>query len=119
MIFKVIVLLAVTLTGITADEAGCKYAKFTPQHSFCTPRNPQCEIVEAGLNQEDKDLLLKLHNDYRSKVALGQETRAGGLPTAANMLEMVRIHTFTAFLFLVYSKKIMGGENNLSDITKF
>ena len=53
------------------------------------PPNRDCSIAKRGVTEKDKELILKLHNDYRSKVATGQEKNAGGLPTAANMLEMV------------------------------
>ncbi|KFM60493.1 Venom allergen 5, partial [Stegodyphus mimosarum] len=67
----------------------CPYDKFTPNHSFCKPPNPSCNILERGVGAGDRMKILKLHNDYRVRVAAGQETEAGGLPPAANMLEMV------------------------------
>ena len=96
MTFQEVTLLAIILVGITARE-DCKYSKFTPDHTFCKKRNPYCKVVSAGLDDQDKALLVKLHNDYRSTIALGKESRGGGMPQAANMLEMVR---FCRFYFL-------------------
>lgn len=89
MILHVILLLA-----IAALSEQCKYLKFNPEHSFCKPRNAKCKIFDAKVTEEDKTLLLKLHNEYRSKIASGKEPRAGGMPPAANMLEMVKMHAF-------------------------
>lgn len=87
------------LVVIAASEQ-CKYAKFTPEHSFCKPRNPKCKIFDTGLNATDKLLLVELHNKYRSKIAQGKETRAGGMPPAADMLEIVRVHGFISYILL-------------------
>ena len=83
-----LLLLAVSL-ATRAQRCPDLYKRFSSQHTFCLPPNRACSIVKRGVTENDKELIVKLHNDYRSKVATGQERNGGGLPTAANMLEMV------------------------------
>lgn len=103
MIFQVITL--VLLAVATVSEQ-CKYAKFTPEHSFCKPRNPKCKISDTGLSDADKNLLVKLHNEYRNKIAQGKEKRAGGMPPAADMLEIVREYNFLYFIAYFHQQKL-------------
>ncbi|GBN43877.1 hypothetical protein AVEN_249651-1, partial [Araneus ventricosus] len=58
-------------------------------HSYCLPPNRNCKLLDSGVTDADKDLVVRLHNEYREKVALGRERHAGHLPSAANMMEMV------------------------------
>ncbi|GBN91515.1 CRISP/Allergen/PR-1 [Araneus ventricosus] len=77
------------ITVVTCDE--CDYKKFTPDHTACISRNPNCDILDNQVTDDDKNMILDLHNRYREKVAIGKETfwpERGGLPTASNMLEM-------------------------------
>uniref|UniRef100_A0A2D0PCB9 U10-Eretoxin-Ek1ar_1 n=1 Tax=Eresus cinnaberinus TaxID=175337 RepID=A0A2D0PCB9_ERECI len=90
MAARVIAIISAIALAFGFIECGrCPYEKFTPNHSFCKPPNPSCNILQRGVGAGDRMKILKLHNDYRAKVAAGQETEAGGLPPAANMLEMV------------------------------
>lgn len=66
-----------------------RYTRFSQHHTYCAPVNNSCTIVKTGVNRSERDLILRMHNEYRSKVAVGNEDRAGGLPEAAKMLEMV------------------------------
>lgn len=84
---KVVVLLA--FFAVVAYANQCEYLKFSPIHSYCLPPNPTCTLLDTAVTDADKDLVVKLHNEYRQKVATGRETLAGGLPTASNMMEMV------------------------------
>uniref|UniRef100_A0A482Z8X2 U25-Liphistoxin-Lm1g_1 n=1 Tax=Liphistius malayanus TaxID=1203467 RepID=A0A482Z8X2_9ARAC len=70
-----------------AYSGGCIYAKFTPEHTLCKPPNTQCNLLANTVTNDDKNLIIKLHNDYRSKVASGQET-TGGQPKAADMKQL-------------------------------
>ncbi|XP_028982360.1 ancylostoma secreted protein [Diachasma alloeum] len=61
-------------------------------HTLCAHPSPDpdssCgELGVVGLTQEEKDALLKAHNDYRAYVASGQEGRGsnGGQPGATNL----------------------------------
>ncbi|XP_037800286.1 CRISP/Allergen/PR-1-like [Penaeus monodon] len=71
----------------------CKdYAdSFTPSHSICQPKNKACGIHREGVSEEEKKLILKEHNEYRAKVARGDESEGspGPQPSAANMVELV------------------------------
>ncbi|XP_063988420.1 uncharacterized protein LOC135168316 [Diachasmimorpha longicaudata] len=62
------------------------------KHTLCEFPSPNpatsCdELGVVGLTQDEKDALLKAHNDYRAYVASGQETRGtnGGQPGATNL----------------------------------
>ncbi|KAF8764811.1 CRISP/Allergen/PR-1 like protein [Argiope bruennichi] len=73
-----------------SQKCPARYLRFTPVHSFCLPPNPTCEIKRTGVSEVDKKLILKLHNQFRSKVAMGNEhgSLGGSLPQAADMLQM-------------------------------
>lgn len=94
MILQAVILLAITVTTLSQQ---CKYTKIYAKHTACQSRNPNCNIIDASLSKNEKELIVQLHNKYRSKVAQGQESRAGGMPPAADMMEMVRI--FFSFFF--------------------
>ena len=103
MVFQAVILLAVVVADISAAVGPCKYLKFTPYHTYCKEKNPICKFLKSGLSYEEKVKIVELHNEFRSKVALGQESRGGGLPQAANMLEMVRISAiFSYFNFYLF-----------------
>ncbi|GFX04268.1 hypothetical protein TNCV_3974171 [Trichonephila clavipes] len=84
-----ILTLSCTLTWADSETCPDEYARLSDHHSFCLDPNPTCNIKYSGVSQDEIDHILKLHNKYRSQVAMGQETRAGGLPTASDMLQMV------------------------------
>ncbi|CAL1261141.1 unnamed protein product [Larinioides sclopetarius] len=83
-----LVVVALFFTAAVTCNA-CYYRKFTPNHTGCKSKNPRCNIVDNQVTNDDKNLVVRLHNQYREKIAMGKETAAGGLPTASNMLEMV------------------------------
>ncbi|GBL70033.1 CRISP/Allergen/PR-1, partial [Araneus ventricosus] len=74
-----------------SQSCPAQYKRFTPEHTFCIRRNPICDIKRSGVSQQDIEDILRLHNEYRSGVALGKEHRAigGSLPKASDMLQMV------------------------------
>merc|ERR1711955_148073 len=49
-----------------------------------------CEekTIHSGFDQAAKDVIVKVHNELRNKVAMGNETH-GAQPQAANMMKMV------------------------------
>lgn len=61
-----------------SDNTMCKY---TGMGSKCSGG-----VCARGLTQDEKDLVLKKHNDLRRKVAKGQQA---GQPSASNMNELV------------------------------
>ncbi|GBO30972.1 CRISP/Allergen/PR-1, partial [Araneus ventricosus] len=83
------------LFGLVSWSSSAKcpadYERFSLEHTFCISRNPRCDIKRLGVSQQDIQEILRLHNQYRSDLALGKETRAKGgtLPKAADMLQMV------------------------------
>lgn len=73
-----------------ADE--CDYRSLSPTHTMLLTAKDDCQIFKKGLNTpEEKELILELHNNMRSKVARGEETKGkpGPQPPAANMRELV------------------------------
>ncbi|GFX04234.1 hypothetical protein TNCV_3973831 [Trichonephila clavipes] len=84
-------ILTISCTLNWADSKNCpdKYARLSEDHTYCRDPYPSCDRKHSGVSEDDIDHILKLHNTYRSQVAMGQETRAGGLPQASDMLQMV------------------------------
>ncbi|KAF8764814.1 CRISP/Allergen/PR-1 like protein [Argiope bruennichi] len=66
------------------------YQRFSAQHSYCLAPNPTCNIVKSGVGQQEKEEILRLHNEFRSKVAMGNEHRSigGSLPEVADMMQL-------------------------------
>ncbi|CAL1261139.1 unnamed protein product [Larinioides sclopetarius] len=79
----------VILCFLLATSESCKYKKFSEDHSFCKDANKNCDLKKSEVTDADKKLILKKHNEYRMKIARGKESRAGGMPKASNMMEMV------------------------------
>ncbi|XP_068208648.1 CRISP/Allergen/PR-1-like isoform X2 [Palaemon carinicauda] len=65
--------------------------KYSSSHSMCQPKSTTCEIKSEGLSAAEKTKILRIHNQYRAKVANGEETRGnpGPQPSATDMREMV------------------------------
>ncbi|XP_068232458.1 uncharacterized protein [Palaemon carinicauda] len=72
------------------DKSDCDYSNFGESHTMLLPPN-DCKIHETGLEEGDKEEILRLHNTLRAKVARGEETdgNPGPQPPAANMRELV------------------------------
>lgn len=85
--YIIIGIVALGLPISTVSDKPCpeKYRRLSLEHSFCKASNSSCKFVSKGVNEQEKAEILNIHNMFRNKVAMGQETRAGGLPAAANM----------------------------------
>ncbi|GBL76880.1 hypothetical protein AVEN_222885-1 [Araneus ventricosus] len=79
----------VLLCLLMATSDSCKYKKFSENHSFCKAANKDCDLKKSEITDADKKLIVQKHNEYRLKIARGTESRAGGMPEASNMMEMV------------------------------
>ncbi|CAL4062323.1 unnamed protein product [Meganyctiphanes norvegica] len=68
-----------------------KYRLLSEFHTALLPSKPDCNISKTGISDDEKIEILKLHNDLRSQVALGQEQRGapGPQPEGANLRELV------------------------------
>lgn len=53
----------------SAAKSCSDYRDFTPDHSMCKPLNKGCDIKDRQLTEAEKKKILKLHNEYRSKVS--------------------------------------------------
>ncbi|GFS57204.1 hypothetical protein TNIN_218201, partial [Trichonephila inaurata madagascariensis] len=84
-----ILTLSCTLNWAESKRCPDEYARLSEDHSFCRDPYPSCDRKHSGVSKDEIDHILKLHNKYRSQVAMGEETRAGGLPKASDMLQMV------------------------------
>ena len=84
------VLLSVPFLVLGEDPCGPRgtYSRLSTTHTACKPDNKQCRKLKAGISEKDKQLILSLHNQLRSRIASGLEQRRFGFPTAANMMQM-------------------------------
>ena len=78
------------------------FCNLSPRHTLCVNAGlgNKCgsDVTYAGVSNEDKELIVRLHNELRCQVAKGLELRGapGPQPGATNMREMVRlINTIT------------------------
>uniref|UniRef100_A0A1W7RAS5 Cysteine-rich secretory protein n=1 Tax=Hadrurus spadix TaxID=141984 RepID=A0A1W7RAS5_9SCOR len=62
------------------------YLRFSKDHTYCLRSN--CHVIKRGVTEEDKKIILDIHNEFRNKIALGQETSPRQQPPAANMIQM-------------------------------
>ncbi|XP_077561568.1 CRISP/Allergen/PR-1-like [Haemaphysalis longicornis] len=57
-----------------------------PSHTICRPPKSSCRVRMTGVDAAARSEILKVHNNYRSQVALGQ---LNGYPPAADMQELL------------------------------
>ena len=73
---------------VFSRELSC--GDFDESHTLCKPNvGSACGsefLVDQTLTDDEKDEILKIHNDYRSQIAEGN---ANGLPEAGNMRKLV------------------------------
>lgn len=60
------------------------HLRYHENHTLCRPA-ADCEIQVAGIENQVKQLILKLHNHYRNLIATGNQT---DMPPATNMMEL-------------------------------
>nr|API81358.1 venom toxin [Hemiscorpius lepturus] len=69
-----------------SDSCPELYQRFSKEHTYC--RKSTCNVLDKGVSKEEKEIILGIHNNFRSKLATGRETTCHQLPSAANMMEM-------------------------------
>ncbi|XP_063843649.1 uncharacterized protein LOC135090578 isoform X2 [Scylla paramamosain] len=90
MASRLYLLVVAAWTGWAASQ-DMDYCKFTSEHTACkfSGRGPRCgpQVRGSGVSSEDAAVIVALHNELRSKVARGEETRGapGPQPSGANM----------------------------------
>lgn len=74
----------------TEEESKCDYTHFEESHTMLLPPSG-CKIHKTGITEEDKEDILRIHNNLRAKVARGEEAQGnpGPQPPAADMRELV------------------------------
>lgn len=86
------VLLVLILTVLAPSGRAINYCSISQRHTMCRFTSPnwhQCaQVMSTGLEEEHKLQLLHLHNQLRSRVAVGSDRQVAGMPTAANMMKM-------------------------------
>ncbi|XP_077534471.1 venom allergen 5-like [Haemaphysalis longicornis] len=73
------------LVAPTVQECRDEYKKI-PGHTACKPPNAACTIYKRSLSMTEREEVLKLHNDLRSKVAKGN---LPGFPPAKDMTQLL------------------------------
>ncbi|KAH9377376.1 CRISP/Allergen/PR-1-like [Haemaphysalis longicornis] len=76
-------LLVAPTWAVAAQRPDCRTNR---EHTLCKRPNPACIHKKRGLEPGAAAFVLKMHNDFRSKVALGQ---LRGFRPAADMQELV------------------------------
>jgi len=74
-----------------APPPKCNYKQFGEGHTMRLKKNKNCKFHKAGVTEEEKIIIVKTHNDLRTKIAQGKEKSGapGPQPKASNMKEMV------------------------------
>ena len=85
----VILMILKVLNAQTSD-----YCSITKKHTMCQYQGygPKCgQVLGSGITRQDKEEILRVHNELRAKVANGQEKRGkpGPQPPASDMEQMV------------------------------
>ena len=71
---------------------------------------PKCgQVLGSGITRQDKEEILRVHNELRAKVAQGEENRGkpGPQPPAADMEQMVKSLFFVLIWFLAFSTFVL------------
>lgn len=97
MVSRLCVLVVLAACAGWAAGQETDYCSFTPEHTLCkfSGRGPRCGslVRGSGVNREDMATIVALHNQLRSQVARGEETRGapGPQPPGANIKTMVSV----------------------------
>jgi len=65
------------------------YQRFSTNHTACKKDNIQCHKTKAGVSEDDIQTILRVHNEYRNRIAAGKEKEQYKFPSAANMMQLV------------------------------
>lgn len=92
-------------SGVIADCVNPIYKRFAANHTACREDNPSCDktrvrilflyprsltqTLQIGVTDKEIQEILKIHNDYRQKVASGEEEDQFKFPSASNMMKLV------------------------------
>ena len=80
-----------SITNNNSNNGGSS-SVFIPTQQPLPADSHKCPKVSRGLSPEQRELILKMHNEYRNKVAEGKQSP---LPTAAGLPELVWDITLT------------------------
>lgn len=94
MVSRLCLLVVAACAGWVAGQ-DADYCNFTPEHTLCkfSGRGDRCgpQVRGSGVSREDAAAIVALHNQLRSNVARGEETRGapGPQPPGANIKTLV------------------------------
>lgn len=97
MVSRLCLLLVVAACLGWAAGQDTEYCKFTPEHTLCKfpGVGPRCgsRVRGRGVSSQSAATIVAMHNQLRSQVARGEETRGapGPQPAAANMRALVSV----------------------------
>merc|ERR1719228_2250701 len=78
----------IPLSYSSSDRYSCTYPAGHTMTKYSGPAKTCVEkTIHSGFDQAAKDVIVKVHNELRNKVAMGNETH-GAQPQAANMMKM-------------------------------
>nr|P35760.1 RecName: Full=Venom allergen 5; AltName: Full=Allergen Ves m V; AltName: Full=Antigen 5; Short=Ag5; AltName: Full=Cysteine-rich venom protein; Short=CRVP; AltName: Allergen=Ves m 5 [Vespula maculifrons] len=94
-------------------HTACKYGSLKPN---CGNK----KVVSYGLTKQEKQDILKEHNDFRQKIARGLETRGnpGPQPPAKNMKNLVWSDEL-AYIAQVWANQCQYGHDTCRDVAKY
>ncbi|EEC12164.1 antigen 5/SCP domain-containing protein, putative, partial [Ixodes scapularis] len=71
------------------EDCSPLYRRYSRHHTQCLPpgKDRSCRPLQVGVSDAERELILDIHNQYRNRLASGDEM-AHGLPAAADMMQL-------------------------------
>jgi len=94
---RVLAILCLVINTKVLGQDDSQYCNISPSHTLCQYKGigaacgpPGRGVISNGISDADKDIIVDIHNQLRSRVALGleQQGRPGPQKSAANMMQL-------------------------------